>query len=1126
MTTPNPSEVFGRHLSAAKTAPKPFEQDGSVASTPDIETAEVSETTLVTKSPVYPDDELTQTRRTDYQLGNPELPIANYREQIVTAVENSQAVVITAETGAGKSTQVPQMLAEAGYEVIVTQPRVVAARSVAERVNDEVVAKKGPNYDKFVGYRTAKERGDNPDNQILFATDGLQLVRELSGNGVGKKQVLVLDEVHEWNENMEVLVAWAKQRIAEDPNFKVVTMSATIEAQKLSHFLSNDGARQVPVIEVPGRTFEVKKSEGGDVADEAIKFAKAGKNTLVFVPGKQEIDDVVAQLTRANIPGATILPLHGQLEKADQRKVFAKYPGVKVIVATNVAQTSITIDDIDAVVDSGLERQNQVKNGVEGLYLNAISQADCLQRAGRAGRTKEGEYVLAQLGNNSFVPMAERAVYGTPEIMRTRLDGMVLRLAKSGFDAETMEFYHQPDKGQIVQAKQRLQKLGALTEVGTVTKIGRDMDRMPVESHYARMMIEARKYGPEIQAQLAALLAVQEADGICQFSTRNRTCQERWRGILTPNMNDSDAIKQLEVFVAAQTMSDSQKRDHDLYIKAFSKACEVMRQLRKVEKLQDWELTAPTKQQREALVKCIIAGMVDTLFTQRMGEYYDVHGDVREPSSRSTVVPGDMIVGSPFDLQITTRRGLATLRLIEGVTNVPSVEVLQEVAPQLFGEKRAAFIEESDGTIKEQVVVTFSGQALDKKLIRTAEPSPERYKYIMDRAVWASQEIYRPLVNELNKLRDLVPSIPEITNVDIRQMLVEANIPETVQTVGEACRYLPQLTLDNFMPAEEREVILQANPDSIAGVPVSYSNGYGYVSDTASPEDIIRVYQQAYLRTQSCAVPLMAVDVQDTRNNYVDLNEAAKNAQAQIVKDQERAQNAELDRQGAEQGLPSNVEFRQRIVGATGNSNAWVIRPDGTLREGDSHPTMWRQIHPGEIVLSWTKDDVISPHYFHVEFIPPEGISAEQIAAARQIQEELSKKWAHYDDRRFDSRGDRSSPPVGAGWGLTPDYTERQAEQKQLQDELYDILRTLHDLHDDTLSKKLQEEKKRMAMRIYHLLDTNGVGGFDYVNSLRSALGVAKKLLEESTAYQESQTTPGVVSADQLAELAKRFNGA
>lgn len=810
--SPNPASVFGKRRMApgAEALAMP---------------AVISEVLPVETS----NDEATMaTRALDHTLGNPELPIVSYREQIVSAVDDSQATVITAETGAGKSTQVPQFLAEAGYEVIVTQPRVVAARSVAERVRDEIVAEKGPEYATFVGHRTARERSDSPDNQILFVTDGLQLVRELSGNGAGKKQALVLDEVHEWNENMEVLVAWAKQRMGEDPDFKVVTMSATMEADKLSRYFADDGKHEVPVIEVPGRTFEVKKEEGGDVADEAIKFARDGKNTLVFVPGKAEITEVIAQIERANIPGATILPLHGQLDKEEQRKVFKRYPGAKVIVATNVAQTSITIEDIDAVVDSGLERQNQVKNGVEGLYLNPISQADCLQRAGRAGRTKAGEYVLAQLSNNKLVPMSERPAYGTPEILRTRLDGMVLRLAKGGLDAAELEFYHQPEHADIAKAKTRLQKLGALREDGSITKVGRDMDRMPVESHYARMMIEARQYGPEVQTQLAAMLAVQEAGGICQFETKSKPCDERWRNLLAPDMNDSDAIKQLEVFVAAERMSDSQKRNHDIYVRAFSKSREVLRQLRSVEKLQDQNLSAPTKEQREQLVKCIIAGMVDNLYVRgAYGDYTDAAGRARETSGRSCIRPDKMIVGNPFDLQVNTLRGLKTLHLIEGATNVPSVDVLREVAPQLFTHKNPQLRITGEGRVVEQSEVHFNGQNTGDYYTRPAKKTSETIKLLVESAVSAAWwNSVNPILNQAQVLQKRTL---EKLDIPTRQMVTDAALEAAsvleIDTLDEAKQCVPEMTLEDIVPADKRAEILANSPDEWKGLTLDYRNG-------------------------------------------------------------------------------------------------------------------------------------------------------------------------------------------------------------------------------------------------------------------------------------------------------------
>lgn len=786
-------------------------------------------------SGAHRDDEAARVRRSNAQLGNPELPIADYRDQITEAIDSSRATIVTAETGAGKSTQIPQFLAEDGYEVIVTQPRIVAARTLSERVRDEVVSKKGTEYADFVGYRTARERDDDPGNQILFVTDGLQLVRGLSGNGTGKKQVLVLDEVHEWNENMEVLVAWSKKHMREDPNFKVAVMSATMESDKLANYFAGDAERDVPVIEVPGRTFEVKKTEGGDVSAEAIRFAKEGKNALVFVPGKAEIEKVMADVERARVPGVVVLPLHGQLDKSEQKKVFGKYDGAKIVVATNVAQTSLTIDDIDAVVDSGLERQNRVKNGVEGLYLNPISQADCLQRAGRAGRTKNGEYVLAQLDNNKFVPFDERESYGTPEILRTRLDGTVLRLAKAGFDAAEMGFYNVESRGEevrekfkqdVVRAKERLQKLGALREDGSITKIGRDMDRMPVESHYARMMIEARKYSPAVRQQLAAMLAVQESDGV---TLRGRNSQNRWTDLISGDTR-SDMIVELEVMIAAQHMSYKERKDHDIMNKNFSNSQNTYRQLRRVDNLPSDDLAQPTDKEREQLVKCIAAGMVDNLY-MREYEGYSKNGSVRSLSDRSVVRSPDMVVGMPFDLQIQTRRGPMTLKLIESVTGIPSTDMLREVAPQLFSEQPGRLTEMQVGDLRivgreyEQI---FNGQSTGDTELRPAEESEERREFIIEGVLrdYQYSDEFRELTN--NRIEDLqhrAPDLVKMPNIgDIREILRQT-MPIEAQSKEEGRKYLPDITIDDVVSPEMLEKIEEMSPLELNGYSLRYRKG-------------------------------------------------------------------------------------------------------------------------------------------------------------------------------------------------------------------------------------------------------------------------------------------------------------
>ena len=415
----------------------------------------------------------------------------------------------------------------------------------------------------------------------------------------------------------------------------------------------------------------------------------------------------------------------------------------------------------------------------------------------------------------------------------------MLRLAKGGLDAAELEFYHQPDHADIAKAKMRLQKLGALREDGSITKIGRDMDRMPVESHYARMMIEARQYGPEVQMQLAAMLAVQEAGGICQFATKNRPCDERWRGLLTPNMNDSDAIKQLEVFVAAERMSDGEKRNHDIYTKAFSKSREVLRQLRGVEKLHDQDLSLPTKEQREQLVKCIIAGMVDNLYiSDGYGGHRNAQGDVRKVSSRSVIRPSRMVVGSPFDLQINTQRGLTTLKLLETPTNVPSVDLLREVAPQLFAHKNPQLTID-DGRVVEKFELHFNGQDTGERCTQPAKKSPEATRLLVEAAVNAAWwSAINPVVSQAQALQNRTLEKLDIpTSKMVTEVAFDLAWTLEIDTLDEALQCVPSLALDDIVSPDTQAAILASSPDEWNSFPIAYYSGVPRMANN-TPRDV------------------------------------------------------------------------------------------------------------------------------------------------------------------------------------------------------------------------------------------------------------------------------------------------
>lgn len=622
------------------------------------------------------------------------LPILAFRDQIVNAVRNNPVVVITAETGAGKSTQVPQYLLDEGYDLVITQPRRLAARTVAERVAEEI----GEDIGGLVGYRTAVDRRDSPATRCLFCTDGLALVRELMGQNKG---VLVLDEVHEWNENMEVLVAWAKRQVEAGADFKVVLMSATLEAEKLAVFFNG-----APVISVPGRLFSVEvKQPSARLIDDVATLVAQGRNVLVFQPGKQEIEDTCAALKQMQV-SAEILPLHGQLTSEEQSRCFKHYGRPKVVVSTNVAQTSVTIDDIDAVVDSGMERRIELVDGVEGLYLKPISYADSTQRKGRAGRTKPGIYI-------DHCGASNRPDFPVAEIMRKRLDQTVLRLAIAGFDMEKLAFFHQPNVSDIHDARRTLVGLGCMTADGGVTKIGKLVNRLPVSVQYARMLVEADRLG--VVDDILTVAAIMEMGGVTvPPPSRNQPDRPDWRRMV-PSESESDVMGQLAVWQMGESMSKDEMREKGISLRTYFRAKEIRRHLEQAVK-QFFQFGSTGR--REDILKAVCAGMVDHLYKGSYGSYRNGEGLDRELGTASLVRGAEWLVGKPFDLQIKTRRGEMTLKLIELASKVNPMW-LTEIAPQLV-EQKSGLSPRYDAQ-KDSVVSTtqvyFNGQMVKEEAV-------------------------------------------------------------------------------------------------------------------------------------------------------------------------------------------------------------------------------------------------------------------------------------------------------------------------------------------------------------------------------------------------------------------------
>ena len=708
-----------------------------------------------------------------------DLPTREFASEIVNAVDENQVTILTAETGAGKSTQVPQYLAEHGYSrIIVTQPRILAARNLTLRVREEWAERNTEDSNEIIGYRTAHERDDSGKSKILYCTDGLQLVRELTGIGTNPGQILVLDEVHEWNENMEVLVAWAKKRAQEEPNFKVLVMSATFDVESLAEYFGG-----ATIFKIPGRHFEVKKRTGEDILSELFtQLETPGRNILTFLPGKSEIQDVSdAIIKKADKAGVPVIPLHSQLEMEEQQKAFGKYKNSKIILSTNIAQTSVTIDDIDMVIDSGLERRSEVRNGVEGLFISQISQADCLQRAGRAGRTKPGEYILAAYDTMPCLPFEERPEYPTPEILRKHIDRLTLRLANIGIDIETLDFYHDPSKTAIKRAKRTLVELGALTKTGEITGIGREMERFPVQSNYARMLVEVGKYSAEVKAKLATIIAIAEIDGI----VKSGTLYTGWRRFTS--QTKSDLLAQYDVLLAIESGQIDEEKYEDLGIiyKNVLKARETEERL-----LRDLNVEKSgqkiTKTEEESLMKSIVAGQIDQLWTLGDRRLYEniYNGDKREISSGSVVKSYNLIAATAFDLQIPTPSGeLEVLHLIQGATAVKT-DWLFELAPHMFklGQTKI-FYDPRLNCLAQKRQLTFNKRSLQGSSEPILEDTEQnRYLFRKEFVKWAHTQVIKqrqnlekyygrriPPINQNlieKEVRDVAPDIISLDQLD------------------------------------------------------------------------------------------------------------------------------------------------------------------------------------------------------------------------------------------------------------------------------------------------------------------------------------------------------------------------
>ena len=453
-----------------------------------------------------------------------ELPIAQHRDEIARLIREHPVTIVCGETGSGKTTQIPKIClalerGAAGF-IGCTQPRRIAARSLAHRLAQELAgAPKG-----FVGHKIRFQDATRPETVVKVMTDGVLLAETHSDRELRAYDTIIVDEAHERSLNVDFLLGYLKRLIAVRPELKVVVTSATIDIERFSRFF--DGA---PAIEVSGRTypvevryrpefFEVEEEDDEPVdmneaiakaVDEIARESRTG-DVLVFLPGEREIREAAELLRKHHPKNTEILPLFARLSAEEQDRVFERSAHRRIVLATNVAETSLTVPGVHYVIDTGLARIKRYssRQKIDQLRIEPISQAAARQRAGRCGRVASGVairlYAEAQFG--------ERPEYTTPEILRTSLASVILRMAalELGPIAE-FPFIEPPSARQIEDGYRQLFELGAIDESRKLTALGNELARLPIDPRIGRMLLAAREFHCATEMViLAAALSIQD----------------------------------------------------------------------------------------------------------------------------------------------------------------------------------------------------------------------------------------------------------------------------------------------------------------------------------------------------------------------------------------------------------------------------------------------------------------------------------------------------------------------------------------------------------------------------------------------------------------------------------------
>ena len=594
------------------------------------------------------------------------LPVTARKDDIAEAIRDNQVVIIAGETGSGKTTQIPKICLELGRGrrgfIGHTQPRRIAARTVAERIASELDQKIG----ESVGYAIRFDDRVSETTAVKLMTDGILLAEMQRDRFLNKYDTIIIDEAHERSLNIDFLLGYLKRLLPKRPDLKVIITSATIDPESFAaHFADADG-NPAPIIEVSGRTYPVEIryrplefEAGGKVVDqdpldgltEAIEelMREGDGDILCFFPGERDIRDAMEAIEGKKWKNVEVTPLFGRLSNQEQHRVFSEHRGRRIVLATNIAETSLTVPGIRYVVDTGTARISRysTRTKVQRLPIEPISQASANQRSGRCGRVADG-IAIRLYSEQDF---ESRPEFTDPEILRTNLASVILQMVslKLG-DIEQFPFIQPPEHKAIRDGLTLLHELGALhdkQDKPSLTTIGRDLARIPLDPRMARMLIEANTNGclDDVMVIVAAMTIQDVRERPLDFQAQADQAHARFKDKTSDFLSMLklwDYIKQTRNEQSGNKFRKRMKQEFLHYMR-IREWFDLVRQLKDVAKQLGWTYQEGTERRSDDIHMSLLSGLLSNIGA-RDGNSKEFQG---ARNTRFLVFPGSALAKKP-----------------------------------------------------------------------------------------------------------------------------------------------------------------------------------------------------------------------------------------------------------------------------------------------------------------------------------------------------------------------------------------------------------------------------------------------------------------------------------------------